>query len=168
VSLGGHPSRMKGMLVAGRTRTKGSQTLPAPTMLLVLVPWPLHAPFAALPSPLWWRFPLLGHPVAAPPSHPRYLFRVVPGIIQAHGHLPAVIMGGALLLRLPAHGVALLAGRRLWFTPFLPLSVIGVRRVRSGMSPIERSLHRMTFPFLRSHFRWTNLLCRPSSRARTI
>jgi hypothetical protein len=60
-----------------------------------------------------------------------------------HGHLLAVIMGGAPLLRLPAHQVALLAGRCHRFTPFLPLSVIGVQRVWSGMSPIGRSLHRM-------------------------
>ncbi len=53
-------------------------------------------------------------------------------------------------------------------TPFLPLSVIGVRRVWSGMSPIGRSLHQMTFPFPRSRFRWTSLCCRPSSRARII
>ena len=168
VALEGHPSCMKGMLVAGRTQTKGSQTLFIPTMLWVLVPWPLQAPFAALPSPLWWRFPLLSHPVVAPPFHPRYHFRVVPRIIWVHGHLLAVIMGGAPLLCLPAHQVALLAGRCHRFTPFLPLSIIGVRRVWSGMSPIGRSLHRMTFPFLRSRFRWTNLLCRPSSRARTI
>jgi hypothetical protein len=165
---GGTSFLHEGMLVAGRTQTKGSQTLPAPTMLLVLVPWPLHAPFVTLPSPLWWWFPLLSHPVAAPPSLPWYLFRVIPGIIRAQRHLSAVIMGSDPLLCLLAHGVALLAGCRHRFTPFLPLSVIGVWRVWSGMSPIGRSLHWKTFPFLQSHFRWTNLLCRPLSRARTI
>ena len=111
VSLQGHPFRMEGMLVAGRIWTKGSHPPLIPTMPPVLVPWLLPAPFVALPSPLRWQFPLLIHPVAAPPSYPRFLFRVVPGIIRVRVLLSVVIRGGAPLLCLPAHGVALLVVR---------------------------------------------------------
>ena len=169
VSPGGHLFYMGGILVAGRIRTKGSHPLLDPIMPQVyLAPWLLPAPFAALPPPLWWWFPHLTHPVAAPPSHPWFLFRVIPGIIWLRVLLSAVSRGGAPPLHLPAHVVALLAVRLRQFTPFLPRYVIGVLRVRSGMSPIGQSRRQMTFPFLRSRFRWTNLLCHPSSWARTI
>jgi hypothetical protein len=169
VSPVGHPFHMGRILVAGRIRTKGSHPPLDPIMpRIYLALWLLPAPFAALPSPLRWRFPLFIHPVPAPPSHPRFLFRVIPGIIRLGILLSAVIWGGALLLCLPAHVVALLAVPLRQVTPFLPRYVIGVLRVRSGMSQIGRSRRRMTFPFLRSCFLRTNLLCHPSSWARII
>ena len=169
VSPEGHPCCMGGILVDGRIRMKGSHPPLDPIMPRVfLALWLLLAPFAALPSPLWWRFPPFIHPVPAPPFHPRFLFRVIPGIIRLGVLLSVVIGGGALPLRLPAHVVALLAVRLHQATPFLPRYVIGALRVRSGMSLIGRSRRRMTLPFLRSRFRRTNLFCHPSSRARII
>jgi hypothetical protein len=47
-------------------------------------------------------------------------------------------------------------------------SIPSALRHRGLESLVGDSLHQMTFPFLRSRFWWTNLLCRPSSRARTI
>ncbi len=83
MSPGGHPFRMRGILVDGRIRTEGSHPLLDPIMPRVLLAlWLLFAPFAALPSPLRWRFPLFIHLVPAPPFHPRFLFRVIRGIIR--------------------------------------------------------------------------------------
>ena len=169
VSPGGHPFSMGGLLVAGRIQTKGSHPPLDPIMPRVyLALWLLPAPFAALPSPLWWQIPLFIHPVPAPPFHPRFHFWVIPGIIRLGILLSAVIWGGALPLCLPAHVVALLAVHLRQVTPFFPRYVIGVLRVQSGMSLIGRSRRRMTFPFLRSRFLRTNLLCHPSSGVRII
>ena len=164
-----HPFCMGGILVDGRIRTKGSHPPLDPILPRVLLAlWLLLAPFAALPFLLWWRFPRFIHPVPAPPFLPRFLFRVIPGIIRLGVLLSAVFWGGALPPRLPAHVVAPLAVRLRQATPFLPRYVIGVLRVRSGMSLIGRSQRRMTFLFLRSRFLRTNLFCVPSSRVRII
>jgi hypothetical protein len=169
VSPGGHPFCMGAILVDGRIRTKESHPPLDPIMPWVLLTlWLLLAPFTALPSPLRWQFLLFIHPVLAPPFHPRFLFRVIRGIIRLGVLLSAVIWGGALPLRLPAHMVALLAVRLRPVTPFLPRYVIGVLRVWSEMSLIGRSRRWMTFPFLRSRFLRTNFLCHPSSWVRII
>ena len=145
------------------------------------VPSPARSYHASGPCPLASLRSLCGSPVpslvvvsafhpscrgASLPSSVSFL--VIPGIIQVRVLLLAVIKGGAPPLRLPVHGVAVLAVRLHQFTPFLPRYVIGVLRVRSGMSPIGRSQHWMTSPFLRSRFLQKNLLCHPSSRAQII
>ena len=160
---------MGGILVDGRIRTKGSHPPLVPIMPWVLLAlWLLLAPFAALPSPLRWRFPLFIHPVPAPPSHPRFLFRVIPGIIRLGILLSVAIGVGALPLRLPVHVVPLLVVHIHPAPPFLPRYVIGVLRGRLEMSRIGRSRRRMTLPFLQSRFRRTNLFCHQSSRVRII
>jgi hypothetical protein len=83
VSQGGHPFCMGGILVVGRIQTRGSQPPLAHIMPRVfLIPRLLLAPITALPSPPWWRVLPLIHPVVVPPSHPRFLFRVILGIIR--------------------------------------------------------------------------------------
>ena len=115
VSLGGHPFCMGGILVVGRIRTKGSHPPLAPIMPWVfLTPWLLPAPFAALPSPPWWRFLPLIHPGVAPLFHPWSLSQVIPGFIRLRSLLLAAIWGGVPLLCLPAHvGTLAVCLRRL-------------------------------------------------------
>ena len=166
---GGHPCCMGGILVVSRNRTKGSHPPLAPIMPRVfLAPWLLLAPFVALPSPPWWRFLPLIHPGMVPPSHPRFLFWVILGIIQLRVLLLAAIRGGVPLHPLLAHVAALMDVRLRRFTPFLPRFVIRVLRALSVMNAIGRNRRRMTFCCLRSHFLRTSLLCPPSSRVRII
>ena len=87
---------MGGVSVVGQIRTRGSQPPLAPiTPWAFLMPWLPLAPIAALPSPPWWRVLPLIPPVPAPPSHPQFLFWVIPGIIWLCILLLAAIRGGS-------------------------------------------------------------------------
>ena len=130
MSQGGHPSHMGGALLVGRIWTRGSQPPLAPIMPRAsFMPRLPLAPITALPSPPWWRVPPLIPPVAASPSHPRFLFRAIPGIIRLRVLLLAAIRGGVILIRLLAHLVMLVGIRLCLSTPFLLRSTSGFREL---------------------------------------
>ena len=159
MSRGGHPFRMGRISVVGQIRTRESQPPLAPiTSWVFLTSQLLLAPIAALPSPPWWWVLPLIHPVAVPPSHPRFLFRVTPGIIRLHVLLLVAIWGGILLPRLPADLAALVDVRLRWSTPFLLRFVIEAPRALSVMTPIGRNRRRTTYQCLQSRILWTSLL----------